>query len=108
MAVLGHLLTACYREFGAELASSLSTDQHRDTSPTDTRCRRGVMVFASGELYSGLEREEMQRLTPDDQALTRRRDVDISVPCVMVAAKRNASVLGSPGHYQSRRETIYQ
>jgi hypothetical protein len=66
------------------------------------------MVFASGELYSGLEREEMQRLTPDDQALTRWRDIDISVPCVMVTAKRDSSVLGSPGHYQSRRETIYQ
>jgi hypothetical protein len=93
------------------MASSLSTDHHPDTSPTDTRCRRGVMVFASGELYSRLERGGMRR--PYDQALTRRQDIDISVPCVMATAKRDASAreigtTSAPGHYQSRREIIYQ
>lgn len=56
---MGHLLTACCRDFGIELASSLPTDRHRDTSLTNTR-RRGVMLFASGELYSPLERGDMR------------------------------------------------
>lgn len=48
--------------------------QHRATSPTETL--RGVVVFASGELYPRLERGGMQMRMPYDLALASRRDSD--------------------------------